>query len=482
MTTSPWDDAHDFAKANGYAYFVEPDVLHETLATGEVTQQMDAYWPPKNAVSAGWHLEKGFTGFAGVRSKTTGVGVRIAHLDTGYTPGHFSNPRHLRTDLGKDFWNPERGSDASDPGSHHLGEAPGHGTGTLALLAGGKVDLPFNGAFNADIGGAPDAEIVPVRINASFIHLYTSTMARGIDYALAPGGDAANRCDVISISHGGLPSRAWATAVNKVYDAGIIVVAASGDSIRLVANLPTRYTVYPAAFNRVLTALGATYDKKPYIAGGIGPHVQGNWGPAAVMEKAIAGYTPNVVWMDYKKPNGFSMSGAGTSSSTPQIAAACALWLSLYGGKVPQDWRRVEACRVAMFKSAAENRKDVEHLGWGILDVPGLLDETLASQVIAMANGGQLHKSGKDEVSFPFWRLLFGIAPPNSAEERMYEAEVAQVVSTSVSPDLVLASQAATSGKVPTAKERAAWVDLLLAEKLSSALTQQVQSIRKSIP
>jgi hypothetical protein len=40
----------------------------------------------------------------------------------------------------------------------------------------------------------------------------------------------------------------------------------------------------------------------------------------------------------------------------------------------------------------------------------------------------KLKESAKDSVSFPFWRLLVGQAPPDSVEEAMYEAEVAQVV------------------------------------------------------
>jgi hypothetical protein len=76
--------------------------------------------------------------------------------------------------------------------------------------------------------------------------------------------------------------------------------------------------VYPSAFNRVVTAVGATYDKTPYVTSKIG-ELQGGWGPDDVMKKAIAGYTPNVSWMMFKTDDGFDMDGAGTSSSTPQI-------------------------------------------------------------------------------------------------------------------------------------------------------------------
>jgi hypothetical protein len=80
--------------------------------------------------------------------------------------------------------------------------------------------------------------------------------------------------------------------------------------------------------------LRATFLKKPYISQTLGA-MQGCWGPDAVMEKAVAAFTPNVAWMDFNHPpNGFSMSGGGTSASTPQIAAACALWLERYGNRL----------------------------------------------------------------------------------------------------------------------------------------------------
>jgi subtilisin family serine protease len=128
------------------------------------------------------------------------------------------------------------GSSLPPGGGLTIGSNPGHGMATLALLSGNKAPdgMVYGGhAFDSEIGGAPEAQVVPVRISESVVHLYTKTMAQGIDYALAPANDVANKCDVISISHGGLPSRLWAAAVNMVYEAGIVLVAASGDYKRL---------------------------------------------------------------------------------------------------------------------------------------------------------------------------------------------------------------------------------------------------------
>jgi len=326
----PWDMAHRVARAAQYSIYVEPDLLQEAPAApaapaATAQQGFDQNWPPAALVSPGWHLAAGFTGFEQVRGTATGNGIRIAHLDTGYWPPQDSTPRHIRRDLGYNFY--ENNTNTTDPGTSGVLRNPGHGTATLAILSGNTVDLIYQGVqYNGDFGGAPDAEVVPVRIGPSVVHFYSSAMAQGMDYALGPTGDPANsnpanKCDVVTISHGGLPSESWADAVNNLYEAGIVIVAASGDNF---SELPTHLTVYPSAFNRVVTAVGATYDKTPYVTSKIG-ELQGNWGPDDVMKKAIAAYTPNVAWMLFRTIDGFDMDGAGTSASTPQIAAACAL-------------------------------------------------------------------------------------------------------------------------------------------------------------
>jgi len=61
---------------------------------------------------------------------------------------------------------------------------------------------------------------------------------------------------------GGLPSQAWADAVNKAYEAGVVVVCAAGNNF---GGLPTSLVVYPARFDRVIAACGAMADRRPYL-------------------------------------------------------------------------------------------------------------------------------------------------------------------------------------------------------------------------
>ena len=436
---NPWDAAHEAAEQLNYKNYIEPDILHERETSDERGKEdfTDTFWPPHSKTPApGWHLDEQHTGFASVRSKATGKTIRIAHLDTGYTPDHFSAAgMNILTDYEKDFW--DKKDTAVDPS--HPGKAfAGHGTATLALLAAGRLKLSYGDQTFDDIfGGAPDAEIIPVRISPSVIHAYTSSMALGLDWALRPKGDLSKRCDVVTISHGGLPTKLWATAVNALYEHGTVVVAASGDSVSLtIINIATRFTVYPSCFNRVITALGAASDRTPYKTKGFG-HVQGCWGPDTVMRKAIAAYTPNVAWMKFKdKPPqlGFDMHGAGTSSSTPQVAAACALWLQLYGKDVPADWRRVEACRWALFDSALDHDDNKKELGHGVLNVKDMLCDNRAKAAIEKATSGE--PSPADSVSHPILRLLFGLDQPEGKKLQMYETELVQVLKDSKNVNL----------------------------------------------
>jgi hypothetical protein len=483
--THPWDKAHQVAqgKSPGSAQFVsgdpvyaEPDLVMSRqfpAAPRAATASASAAGPagdpiqsqtvlntnfgptPPKVFSPAWHLEQDYANFFAAWKFNTGAGIRIAHLDTGYTPGHSSTPRNIRPQEGFNF--PGNNTDTVDPGLSAPWDMPGHGTATLALLAGNHIDIEYQAGpiYNGDIGGAPDATVIPVIIGASVIHIYDADMAQGLDYALAPRGTGA-MCDVVSLSHGGLPSSVWADAVNRLYDAGVVVVAAAGDSIYLeVIDVATHFTVYPAAFYRVVTATGTTFDKGPYITNNFAV-LQGCWGPDAVMKKAIAAYTPNVPWMNYKVlPSGWDVDGGGTSSSAPQIAAACALWLKQHGSLFPSGWQRVEACRHALFVSAKQRGENLSEIGVGLLDAAAMLSAETLTEVQRAYSAGELRYVAADSVSFPFFRLLFGLAPPGPGVDEMYETEAAQIFYRSANAELAKAVEANPDGAPAQAPDAA---------------------------
>lgn len=376
----------------------------------------DASWP--NGVGFAWHLDPQHSQLLAARN-TVGVSganrIRIAHLDTGYSPAHQALPQFLRSDLARNFVEVDNPGSAVDPGTSGLGKNPGHGTGTIGILAGGTYQ---QGGWNDFLGGAPYAEVVPVRIGTSVVHFYSSSMAQGLDYALAAGAR------VVTISMGGVPSKAWAEAVNRLYEAGIAVFAAAGNNI---GGFPTTSTVYPARFNRVTSVCGAAADHTPYFKGILHKGMQGNFGPSAKMMTALAAYTPNITWAEWGCPQTVDLDGAGTSSATPQAAAAAALWFQKYatildsGSYAAQRWLRVEVVRRALFSSADKtSAHSAKFFGQGLLR---------ANNALAVQPVTNLTKTAEDKVSWPWLRLLFGVGAAGAGpREEMLELEAIQLL------------------------------------------------------
>ena len=137
---------------------------------------------------------------------------------------------------------------------------------------------------------------------------------------------------------GGLPSRAWAEAVDDAYEHGVVFCAAAGNHISISPDK----TVYPARFPRVLSICGVMANHTPYDQL-TGTALQGNSGPASAMTHALSAYTPNIDWPLWGCPDGIRHNGEGTSSATPQVAAAAALWIEHNKTSLPRNWQRVEA-------------------------------------------------------------------------------------------------------------------------------------------
>src|SRR5581483_10232066 len=241
---------------------------------------------------------------------------------------------------------------------------------------------------NKYLGGAPHADILPIRIANSVVTVSSRNKAKAIRYAIE------QRCDVVSISMGGLPSSAWNEAVNDAYEAGICIVCASGDCF---GGLPSHNVVYPARYHRTIAACGVMEDGRPYydLPRKI---IEGSWGPDSCMTTALASYTPNIPWARITCPDTIDLDGQGTSASTPQIAAAVALWYEKYKQVLPRDWRRVEAVRHALFSTA--KKQDTQHFGQGILQ---------ARAALGVAPVLNLPKTPEDSDSFSFFRVLTGL-------------------------------------------------------------------------
>lgn len=430
-----WDICHSlmqqgFSVAGAAApAFAEPDIEQRWI-TGKPTeggqslaQSCEAADPqnpdfPLNDDNNYWFRTASHSQFddavAVIGGPNAAAKVRIAHFDTGYDPDHHTLPKRLRDKLARNFVDPDRPNDATDRTSG-LFTNLGHGTGTLGLLAGAA--LPGQSL----LGGAPFAEVVPIRVANSVILFSNSSIAQAFDYVHKLNVAGADRVDIITMSMGGLASQAWADAVNALYEQGVFIVTAAGNNF---GNLPTRNIVYPARFNRVVAACGVMGDGVPYADLGI-RRMAGNYGPDKKMGTAIAAPTPNVPWPRLGCSDIIDFDGQGTSAATPQVAAAAAIWVQRNRTAVdgyPQGWMKVEAIRKALFDSAKANAQETRRLGHG---------ELRANEALARVPAGAttLRQTGADSVSFPFFQVLtgLGVQAAGGSRQRMLELEALQL-------------------------------------------------------
>jgi subtilisin family serine protease len=379
----------------------------------EAAEPPDPAFPPGGAGTPfNWFLGDAHSGLAAARAAVPagrGKRVRIAHLDTGYDPRHQTLPRNLNRALQRNFTGEGGPLDAADPAESGTLKQPGHGAGTLGILAG-------NLFAGADLGGAPDAEIVPLRVASSVVLFRNSAIARALRYARECGAQ------VVTMSMGGLASQAWADEINACYEDGVFAVTAAGNNF---GNLPTRFIVYPARFRRVVAACGVMADGRPYADLKL-TQMAGNYGPRSKMDTAMAAYTPNIPWPRLGCEQIVDLDGSGTSSATPQVAAAAALWLQKHAArlKYPEAWMRVEAVRNALFGAAAAAGGDRERLGRGPLRARAALD-------IAPAAAADLRLTPRDRVSFPFLRVITGLGAAPENRQSMLRLEAVQLTQKS---------------------------------------------------
>lgn len=396
----------------------------------------DPDWMPhENKI---WHLNDEFSQLATARNTVSGLAtgsIRIAHFDTGYDGNrHSTEPPGLNLALQRCFIKKEDPASAVDNTPHLKTTMPGHGTATLALLAGNKTKL--GNSFNDFIGGASFAEVVPVRISNCVVLdggitsiFKTSSFYAAMRYMLDLH-DAGTAFHVLSMSMGGVAAKSWADVVNEAYEKGITLVTAAGNNF---SGFPTRHLVYPARFNRVLAASGVTYDYKPYAIKKL-TEMQGNYGPEELMETAISAFTPNTPWALMGTKDIVSFSGAGTSSATPQVAAAAACIWKKFKPQLDalSGWQKVEAVRRLLFASAKTNFTGYSKLKFG----QGVIQAADAVNA-AFPSAGSLRMAAADKVKSFYLDLLSGMfkalpagkqAPKIPFDKNLLNLELTQLI------------------------------------------------------
>jgi serine protease len=273
--------------------------------------------------------------------KSTGTGIRVAVIDTGYRPHADLSGQIL---AGYDFISDTavsndgngRDSDASDPGDWTAAGECGagepasnsswHGThvaGTIAAATNNSTGVA---------GVAYGAKVVPVRVLGK-CGGYTSDIADGIIWA--SGGtvsgvpNIAARAQVINMSLGGGGACDTTTqnAINSARSRGTVVVVAAGNESQNASNSnPANCAgvIAVAATNR--SGGRASYSNYGTIVDVAAPG--GDTG-AAILSTLNAGT---------KAPGADSYAGyMGTSMATPHVAGVVALMLAKNPSLTPDD-------------------------------------------------------------------------------------------------------------------------------------------------
>jgi len=219
----------------------------------------------------------------------TGQGVKVAILDTGIDYDH----PDLAVAGGVNFVGSIRdgSTNPTDWNDNH-----GHGTHCAGIVAA------RNNAMGV-VGVAPDASLWGVKILNDNGSGYTSDIIQGLDWCVSNG------IRVASMSITGPSTASFQSACDRAYAAGVLLVAAAGNSGGTVG--------YPAAYASVL-AVSATdsQDRRAYFSSN-GPQIELG--------------APGVSIPSTYKGGGYAYM-SGTSMACPHVVGAAALvWASGFG-------------------------------------------------------------------------------------------------------------------------------------------------------
>ncbi|WP_075793736.1 S8 family peptidase [Massilia putida] len=371
--------------------------------------------------------------------KSTGTGIRVAVIDTGYRPhadlsGQILAGYDFISDTAVSNDGDGRDSDASDPGDWvaagecGVGQPAENSSWHGTHVAGTIAALTNNGTGVAGI--AYGAKIVPVRVLGK-CGGYTSDIADGIIWA--SGGtvtgvpNIAARAQVINMSLGGSGACDTTTqsAINSARSRGTVVVVAAGNESQDASNSnPANCAgvIAVAATNR--SGGRASYSNYGTIVDVAAPG--GDTG-AGILSTLNAGTT---------SPGADSYASyMGTSMATPHVAGVVALMLAKNPNLTPDD---VES---RLKSSARPFPASCSGCGAGIVDASAAIDaaagtstgttmsETESNDTISTANGvttsgttvngtmGSTTDTDFFSVQLPAGKTLSATLTPNSSSD-----------------------------------------------------------------
>lgn len=289
-----------------YKYYTS----EESVPSAEYNKGMDKQWYLKDQkLESVWGNED--------YGNTAGEGTVVAVIDTGVDYNHedlqdniWTNSAEVSGTTGADddnngYVDDVHGINLIDPNETPMDDH-GHGTHVAGIIA----------MENNNVGGvgiAYKSKIMPIKAGGSDGTLYSSDIAKGIEYAYKNGAD------VINMSFGS--SAHSALIENALQDAfgSCVLVAAAGNEGMPTAdcpyNLPSA-NMYPAAYSYVIGVMA--YDENNKFAS------FSNWDylPNANAEYEVVAPGVNIY---STLPNGRYATWNGTSMAAPMVSAEAAI-------------------------------------------------------------------------------------------------------------------------------------------------------------
>jgi hypothetical protein len=335
------------------------------------------------------------------------TGVLIAHPDTGYiehaeiwgAPG----ARPLWPEKGYDYFQGDD-SPVDEKIDDNWLDNPAHGTGSSSAIVS-DTGCQLAGVTQCPTGVARGAKLVPLRIDKSVVLFNTKRLARAL---LDASGNDRSRVkidtDLAGIAMGGPPSWSLWKAVRRAEERGFIIVAASGNYVRLV--------VWPARFDSVVSVAAVNADCKPWVHSSRGRGVDIAAPGESVWRGTMGGDDLDVP---------ITSMGTGTTYGTATTSGVIALWVAKHKGtpayetlkqqgKLTQtlislleqtSWRPGEPGVPDEADCAPGTGWNARRYGAGIVDAKALLEAPLVA-------ASTRAEDAADVDQLPLWWSLYG--------------------------------------------------------------------------
>ncbi len=270
----------------------------------------------------------------------TGAGVNVAVIDTGVA----AVPELSAS--GKLVAAVDLSSERFDESSAYL-DSFGHGTHVAGIIAGRQVDAdPMLAAQHPEwfMGVAPDAGIVSVKVAGRDGQVSLASLITGIDWVVAHADELDIR--VVNLAFNGSSDDSYladplAAAVERAWNAGIVVVTAAGNSGAQAGGLGS-----PATDPYVIAVGGVDVsptgvEAAEWSSSGDGVRNPDLAAPGAHIESLRAPGS----FADLEHPEGYvdeqRFLASGSSQSAAVTAGAVALLLDARPGLTPDDVKQL---------------------------------------------------------------------------------------------------------------------------------------------